>query len=592
MKNAASLQEESYCNIFDDIAISDIYVIIPGLINQGKGLGMIAVESLKTQDVSMIDPVVVWTEVANHFVGNSTILKAFNTWTIRTFGDENDITDKAVLCRRFVAFLANNEKKINNLFKVNNSMGGSLIYGRVFSKIVKTSPKTLRYITSLSDDNHLKKIIAYCCNEVEDAKMNTNYQAVNAINVNIQLRSCPELNSNDLKNVTNDPDEYSIYYVPLEDIQSEKGMPRINFKHTLQESPYPAWYNFLKTFTTEVEAELFLAFLYSVFYAKNRGRQLLWIKGVGEAGKSTVTSVLSKYCQDVYGGSFAQAYTDSQKDIDKFCTTNLNMARLLILPNVVKRDIMNLENIMKITGNDLGMVRGMHSVARTGDFYCKVIIASNYSPFIDVYAAHEYSRLLYTTMDNAKVYRSKLDWREAFQNMDFEEQLRIELPSIIKMSEHYYQKHIGDKHDFHIPAIMKVNIHDECADNTSKQIAVFAQLALIPVANTQTLIVEKFVMKLRNFMDHNIEPDELKHRVENYFEYRKITLKKIKMDGASFSVICGYEMLEDIGIRKYSNYLDKATDKTNNEPVVLKQLNRKIEGVDITPCRKMPVRVK
>ena len=69
----------------------------------------------------------------------------------------------------------------------------------------------------------------------------------------------------------------------------------------LPDLPTPAWDEFTELFDSEEKAELFRAWLCSIFMESNQGRQWLWLQGIGNDGKGSIAQAIQAYMDEKFG---------------------------------------------------------------------------------------------------------------------------------------------------------------------------------------------------------------------------------------------------------------------------------------------------
>ncbi|MFO0319344.1 MAG: hypothetical protein ACK5Z5_02945, partial [Neisseriaceae bacterium] len=138
---------------------------------------------------------------------------------------------------------------------------------------VKTSVNTcvgtneLKYLTSTVEERHLQKLYNYMLYVANNQNIAHMPEKVAKKYLQDLIRSKSfHINVANIVSISNSTHEYCFSYIPLEQIR------QLN-----KNNPTPAWDNFLLQFNLEVERELFMAFVYSIFKADNFGRQILWL---------------------------------------------------------------------------------------------------------------------------------------------------------------------------------------------------------------------------------------------------------------------------------------------------------------------------
>lgn len=156
---------------------------------------------------------------------------------------------------------------------------------------------------------------------------------------------------------------------------------------TTQVVETPAWNEFITKFP-EIEQPVFMAFIYKIFNAKNKGKQALFLVDNGNTGKSTLLNALAK----VLGPKLAQSM---QKDSfsNQFSLAKIWNKRFIAIPDCKNVKILHTEKIHNILGNDTVEVEEKGEKSFSANLSCKMIIGMNDAPEIGG-AAHEQTRAI------------------------------------------------------------------------------------------------------------------------------------------------------------------------------------------------------
>ncbi|MFN8770156.1 MAG: hypothetical protein ACK5WP_04765 [Neisseriaceae bacterium] len=320
---------------------------------------------------------------------------------------------------------------------------------------VKTSVNTcvgtneLKYLTSTVEERHLQKLYNYMLYVANNQNIAHMPEKVAKKYLQDLIRSKSfHINVANIVSISNSTHEYCFSYIPLEQIR------QLN-----KNNPTPAWDNFLLQFNLEVERELFMAFVYSIFKADNFGRQILWLQGVGLSGKSTVVNVIADELKR-YGEHLVRTIA-GRFNFHKYGFDGLDQARLSIISDTKERALLSRPEILQITGNDYVHVQGKFKQAKTIKVFNKVIAVSNVSPFVRINKLHETSRMLYLRLDT-ELCKQRFDyWYNYLDRQhldgnkgDWKEQLHIEFNSFLANCADYYYKYLDTDGSFKIPQIL------------------------------------------------------------------------------------------------------------------------------------------
>lgn len=228
----------------------------------------------------------------------------------------------------------------------------------------------------------------------------------------------------DVVTFSNDPEQPTTAYFDLNNLPEDKTL---------------AWDSFLYTFETELYRELFMAWVYSIFLATNKGRQILWIYGMGRSGKSSAIRVLQNFLNS-YNKNLSQSI---EKIIfeDKFSISAYKNCRLAVIADNANRWLIKRDTIKNLTGQDPSSIREMHKERYNQEIYCKIMVASNYAPYVLTDVEHEISRIIYVKLDDDKIFEA-LDAWDYVVDGDWNAKLYEEVPAFIAKCKPFYDKHL------------------------------------------------------------------------------------------------------------------------------------------------------
>lgn len=175
-----------------------------------------------------------------------------------------------------------------------------------------------------------------------------------------------------------------------------------------KKNPTPAWDSFMSTIPEDGSKECFMAFIYSIFKGDNFGKQVLWIHGVGDSGKSKVVQALKKRLEALSPhivGALAPTFFQ-----DKFTSISHVNKRLIVAQDWADRSLIKSQLIKNITGNDDANIRGMGQEAKSANIYSKLVISSNFNPWLNPNKSEELSRMLYILLDPELVLAARTGW--------------------------------------------------------------------------------------------------------------------------------------------------------------------------------------
>lgn len=190
------------------------------------------------------------------------------------------------------------------------------------------------------------------------------------------LLNIPEMFMNIPRNVSNSPDEDCLHYIDLDEI-------RTHF-----DEPCPAWDKYMTRYT-EDEANVFKAWIWGIFDASNHGRQMLYLHDTGQSGKSAVIKAITT----VLGERLVSA---AQKNTftNQFGVAKIWDKRLITIGDNKNLKIIMSQFIHSVLGGDTMEVEYKGKNSFSARICCKVLVASNELPEIDLMADNETSRII------------------------------------------------------------------------------------------------------------------------------------------------------------------------------------------------------
>lgn len=172
-----------------------------------------------------------------------------------------------------------------------------------------------------------------------------------------------------------------------------------------------AWREWLSKFTAD-EQLVILAWIWAVFFAKNKGRQSLWIVDTdGYSGKSVFVNALVS----VLGSALTAALNkDSLKN--QFGYAKIWSKRLVTYPDCKNRLFPRSEAAHVIPGGDLVDVEGKGRASFSAKMDAKMLVCSNSFPSLDPHALHERSRWIVVKVEMNDTIRDRIAVKDAEGN--------------------------------------------------------------------------------------------------------------------------------------------------------------------------------
>ena len=151
---------------------------------------------------------------------------------------------------------------------------------------------------------------------------------------------------------------------------------------------HPAWDEFTSRFTPD-EADVFRAFVWSIFDAENRGRQCLYIYDRGYSGKGVVFDAIAHYI-----GSDLHAALSKDSAVNQFAYSKVWDKRLVTVGDNKNANFVRSQFAHSLLGGDWIDVECKGQDSFSAKPQCRVMVGSNKALSIDAKARNEFSRVL------------------------------------------------------------------------------------------------------------------------------------------------------------------------------------------------------
>lgn len=263
----------------------------------------------------------------------------------------------------------------------------------------------------------------------------------------------------------------------------------------LQPGPTPTW----DEFTSRLDhPSVFMAWVWSIFEPTNNIRQVMWLRGAGNDGKSSVQKAIEQvigrdYCYSMKPGDEDQQWF--QKNVFGKVMVNYADCRTAYL--------IDKNNIKQLTGGDTTSIEGKGENSFTGKIYSKLLVTSNFYPKINPDMQASTSRLI-----KLEVYPQA----EAKKDAGFEARLQSEIYAFLYKCQVAFDTLISSGYDrLVLPPELVEKIRVDCASETY-------------------LNVQDFVQDFIEFGESQFcNPADLKRFSKNYFANEKrLTNEQIK----------------------------------------------------------------
>ena len=200
--------------------------------------------------------------------------------------------------------------------------------------------------------------------------------------------------------------------------------------------------------------EIFMAWVWSIFEPENNCRQMLWIKGEGKEGKSTVFNALSAFIGKHHSASV------SETDLKSPFFFNSIYGRILVTyPDCHITDIFREEKLKNITGGDEQTINGKFAQTFKGSVYSKVLIGSNQFPQVAWHVSNQSSRIIVLEIQSLSEEKMRQGDSGALPG------LIKETPAFLKKCRSLYKKYFPTNSSLVLPKEYEKYMHSTFISN-------------------------------------------------------------------------------------------------------------------------------
>lgn len=217
----------------------------------------------------------------------------------------------------------------------------------------------------------------------------------------------------------------------------------------LEDGPTPYYDNFCNRLGEG--RELFMAWCWSIFEQGNNCRQMIWIQGAGQDGKSTVFNALSSFI----GSNHCASLSESEFN-NPFFFNDIYGRILSIYGDCHTTNIFENEKIKNITGNDMVTINGKYAQTFKANVYSKVLIGSNQFPQVAWHMTHQSSRIVVLQIQPLK--------KKGGDSLALPSMIK-ETPAFLKKCRELYPKYFPTHSDISIPEEYERFMHNTYVSN-------------------------------------------------------------------------------------------------------------------------------
>lgn len=174
--------------------------------------------------------------------------------------------------------------------------------------------------------------------------------------------------------LSNDPSVYNFTYFDLDDVGEGDCQDWLDWELAMPEYCRPVW----------------RAWFYSIFVAKNEGRQYCWLMGQGFDGKSQV----GKAIREILGKQSTASINKSAMS-NQFGFSGLYGKRFVLYGDCRNPMVSHQERVHQITGGDIVSIEFKNQTAFAGKIYGKMLVCANTQPSVNYHERNERTRIIY-----------------------------------------------------------------------------------------------------------------------------------------------------------------------------------------------------
>lgn len=203
----------------------------------------------------------------------------------------------------------------------------------------------------------------------------------------------------------------------------------------------PAWDNFLRQMINDECRDTYRAWVYSLYCGDNYGRQVIWLHGPGESGKTAQANVLFDDIKSLNPEIVTSLETID--NTDKFSLSTYRLKRFALAADSTDRALVRHNLVKNLTGDDTVAIREMGKTKDYARVHCKIMVTSNKTPFVNIDSPEELSRLILISLVPNQCVDAKHHWYKNYAGMDWKSALKKELPDFIRQCEAPYLERLN-----------------------------------------------------------------------------------------------------------------------------------------------------
>jgi len=302
---------------------------------------------------------------------------------------------------------------------------------------------------------------------------------------------------------------------------------------TVSAGPLPTWNEFLGRLDYP---EVFCAWVWSLFEPTNNVRQIMWLTGGGNDGKSSVQKAIER----MFGEQHVMSMTAESAN-DKWAANSAYGKSLITIADCHNPHLLRNNFVKQLTGGDTTSIEGKGVNAFRGKLYAKLFVTSNPKPVINPESAAETSRLItlaVTALPDAK------------KDAGFEDRLVSEQSAFLHKCQIEFAKIISKGNNkLELPAGLIDKMLAECASEMFYVLQDFVERH-IEFGPNFYCESRKLGPKLKEFTstEHWMPTDKVKYFMSDFsakMNFQGITLQRLTVDNKTTTAYIGFKIKGD-----------------------------------------------
>ncbi len=216
--------------------------------------------------------------------------------------------------------------------------------------------------------------------------------------------------------------------------------------------PIPATNEFLDRLN---DPGAFAAYCYAIYAGRYRGRQVLWVQGDGEDGKSTFMKAFAT----LFGVTAGSADWSIMKNAPQFVASLFVDRKFVSIPDNANAYLLMTEIFKSLAnpGADPVTVNVKYGKMYTTELEAHVCVMSNFAPEI-IGERHNVSRTLWLTIDEFT----------GDPDPNYGERLRAELPGFLAFGERCYAERCKDDYEIKVNEAVRKAVAERISDSNER----------------------------------------------------------------------------------------------------------------------------